>query len=68
MAGKWQPIEREEAQKVLDEFFARGRHGETMILRFEERLQLREAFLVLLDTEPGIIRRDLEESWGSVLD
>jgi hypothetical protein len=54
-------MSRDDAQMVVDRFFAR-RDGVNM--PFEEYVRLREAFLVLTDTDAETIRRELEETWG----
>jgi hypothetical protein len=58
-------MSREDAQVVVDRFFAR-RDGVNM--PFEEYVRLREAFLVLTGTDAGAIQRELEEVWGVPLD
>jgi hypothetical protein len=58
-------MSREDAQMVVDQFFAR-REGVNM--PFEEYVRLREAFLVLTGTDGATIRRELEEAWGVLLD
>jgi hypothetical protein len=62
----WQAMRRADAQKVVDAFFQRS--GATFTISFEEFVQLREAFLVLLGVEPEKIRGELEEAWGKALD
>jgi hypothetical protein len=58
-------MSRDDAQIVVDRFFTR-RDGVNM--PFEEYVRLREAFLVLTGTDAGMIRRELEETWGVPLD
>jgi hypothetical protein len=56
----WEPMSREHAQMVVDEFFAsRG----AVTVPFEQHVALREALLVLMGAEPEVIRRELEQKW-----
>jgi hypothetical protein len=61
----WEPMHREDAQGVFDAFFE---HRDAVTLSFEQHVQLREAFLILMGADRDVIRRALEDEWGVPLE